>query len=679
MQNQIESASHGIMYNHCSTITIETRLGFKLTGTPNHLVIANRHGKMYMSTVRSDKAEREFYDGRVWKNLEHLSSDDYICIPYGYNVFSNEYIQLNSKPLKVANQGKQDIVIPSILNEELAEFMGIYYADGTWDDSNGSFTIRIHNSHSEVIERVKYLAKKLFNIEAGYDKTPSINITGKALRPIVELLNLQKGCTNKQISELILKSPRNVVIAYIKGMTLDGHAEVRDKEKRTLFNLTVSNELSARYMQSILLNLGIVASLEYALPSDPNTYSLEVTNEQYALFRDLIGFEQSKDYIYAQNWGKPNNKYRNDRNNKVIWVNIKKITHGVDNVYDLHVPQTHSFISNGMISHNTGRFSSSDPNLQNIPSHNKEIRKMFVADPGNVLVGGDFSQQEPRLLAHMSGDEHMIEAYLDGKDIYATIAAKVYHLPYEQCLEFNPDGSKNPEGKKRRQNTKSIVLGIMYGRGANSIAEQTGMSKEEAQAVIDGFFSAFPKIKNFVEGSVNHAKQYGYVDTVYGRKRRLPDIQLPEVELSTFDGSPVNQSQVNGILFMYKNANSKKKRDEVKNKLFSQGIRIKDNGGFIAQAERQCVNSRIQGGGADISKKAMVLLGTNEELKNLGYKILLTVHDEVIGMCPKENAKKCAELMKSIMIASCKDKVSVPMKVDTEITYCWYGEEIELN
>lgn len=119
----------------------------------------------------------------------------------------------------------------------------------------------------------------------------------------------------------------------------------------------------------------------------------------------------------------------------------------------------------------TGRFSSSDPNLQNIPSKTKklsdgtvidaghDIRQMFIAGEGNVIIGGDFSQQEPRCLAHMSQDEHMIQAYLDGKDLYSTIASKLYNMPYEECKEFRPDGTVNPEGKNRRSSVKPILLG----------------------------------------------------------------------------------------------------------------------------------------------------------------------------------------------------------------------------
>lgn len=107
----------------------------------------------------------------------------------------------------------------------------------------------------------------------------------------------------------------------------------------------------------------------------------------------------------------------------------------------------------------TGRFSSSDPNLQNIPSHEKAIRMMFKASPGKVFVGSDFSQQEPRLLSHMSGDEQMINAYKQGKDLYATIASGIYKMDYWDCMEKHEDGSPNPDGKKRRSSVKGLLLG----------------------------------------------------------------------------------------------------------------------------------------------------------------------------------------------------------------------------
>ncbi|MDD2287217.1 MAG: DNA polymerase, partial [Bacteroidales bacterium] len=113
----------------------------------------------------------------------------------------------------------------------------------------------------------------------------------------------------------------------------------------------------------------------------------------------------------------------------------------------------------------TGRFSSSDPNMQNIPSHNDEIRKMFRASEGHVLLSSDYSAQEPRLTAHMSGDEKMIAAYKAGKDLYVEIASIAYNLPYDECKEFREDGTRNPDGKERRNAAKAIVLGVCYGKG----------------------------------------------------------------------------------------------------------------------------------------------------------------------------------------------------------------------
>ena len=156
---------------------------------------------------------------------------------------------------------------------------------------------------------------------------------------------------------------------------------------------------------------------------------------------------------------------------------------------------------------------------------------MFIAGEGQVIVGGDFSQQEPRCLAHMSDDEHMINAYNEGKDLYGTIASKIYKLPYEECLEFRPDGTVNPEGKQRRSSVKPVLLGLMYGRSGKSIAEQMGVSLKEGQNIIDDFFKSFPKVKEFIDFAQSFAMDYGFVETAWGRKRRLPDMTLPLLSL----------------------------------------------------------------------------------------------------------------------------------------------------
>lgn len=341
----------------------------------------------------------------------------------------------------------------------------------------------------------------------------------------------------------------------------------------------------------------------------------------------------------------------------------------------------------------TGRFSSSEPNLQNIPSHEKSIRMLFSASEGHVLVGSDFSQQEPRLLSNYSQDENMINAYKEGKDLYATIASGVYNNDYWDNMEFTDETKTvaNPAGKKRRSSVKSLLLGIMYGRGVASIAEQIGSSTKEAQKIVDDFYNGFPKVKKWVTETEEFAKKNGYVEDLWGRRRRLPDIQLPPYEVSFKDpklnrdngnfnpllGSlGVIQKEKSPLLEKYEQQVHKcRGRQEVTNltkKALADGIVIKNNGGFISQAERQCVNARVQGGAATMSKKAMISVYHDEELRQLGFKLMLAVHDELIGECPIENADVVAERLCNIMKVAALPECTVPFKCDPTIEKVWY-------
>jgi len=346
----------------------------------------------------------------------------------------------------------------------------------------------------------------------------------------------------------------------------------------------------------------------------------------------------------------------------------------------------------------TGRMSSSDPNLQNIPSHNKDIRKMFVASDGYVLMSSDFSQQEPKCLAALcrkAGDAQMYDTFMAGKDLYCEIASKAFNKPYDECREFNPDGSKNKEGKERRTQAKSILLGVLYGRGEASIGEQLGCTTEKAKAIKESVFKGFPAIRQFEQDSLDMAYELGYVTTVCGRKRRLPDLQLPEFEFKWKDGAPpdddlldftgmnepIDEEVPEEIQDKYLRKLRHAKFGE-KRKIFDQaneeGIWIVDNGGKIADATRQCVNSRIQGSAADLTKLAMIKLNNNEELKKLGFRLLVPVHDEVIAECPIENAKQCSKLLAETMSKAAESILEMPIKCDVEISKAWYGETIEV-
>lgn len=273
----------------------------------------------------------------------------------------------------------------------------------------------------------------------------------------------------------------------------------------------------------------------------------------------------------------------------------------------------------------TGRTSSDSPNLQNIPSRawklidgtkvdaGHDVRQMFRASPGNILISCDYSAQEPRLTAHLSKDEKMVKAYKEGKDVYSEIAAISFNKTYEECLEFKVDenGKKtdvtNVEGKERRSAAKKIVLGINYGMSMKTIADDLHCEVNKAQQIYDDVLNKFTGLKQFKEDSESFARKYGYVETVWGRKRRLPDMQLPYFEFEYKEGAlpedfdplsddldsdfnaEVPESICNEYTQKLLNASWKQKQ-KIKNELDKKGIKVFENSKKIGDATRQVVN-----------------------------------------------------------------------------------------
>lgn len=285
-------------------------------------------------------------------------------------------------------------------------------------------------------------------------------------------------------------------------------------------------------------------------------------------------------------------------------------------------------------------------------------------------------QQEPRILAHISRDPNLLAAYAQNKDLYAWMASIVYQLPYDECLEFR-DGKENPEGKKRRDSMKILVLALMYGRGVDSTAEQLHVTKKAAQKIIDTFFNEFPSVKATIEDVQKGAREKGYVKTVSGRKRRLFDMQLPPFEILNGDGTDPNDEIAD--YFYARLVKARYYRDvlAIKDEAVKMELRVIDNRMKIADAERQCLNSVIQGSAADVTKIAMLELWRNARLNEIGFKMLVTVHDEIIGEAPIEHALEAESLLERIMIDSVADFISVPMKVDTECSDRWTGNSIK--
>ena len=253
----------------------------------------------------------------------------------------------------------------------------------------------------------------------------------------------------------------------------------------------------------------------------------------------------------------------------------------------------------------TGRLSSTDPNLQNIPIRTEEgrkIRQAFIADKGNVLLSADYSQIELRLLAHVAGIETLVQAFRDGQDIHAMTASEVFGIPVE--------GMESSV----RSRAKAINFGIIYGISPFGLARQLSIPQGEAKAYIESYFEKFPGIKDYMETTKTFAREHGYVQTIFGRKCHTPGIA---------DKNPARRN-------------------------FS---------------ERAAINAPLQGAAADIIKRAMTRIDPALEKAGLGAKMLLQVHDELIFEVPEAELDDTAALVKKVMEGAAH--LDVPLVVET--------------
>ena len=259
----------------------------------------------------------------------------------------------------------------------------------------------------------------------------------------------------------------------------------------------------------------------------------------------------------------------------------------------------------------TGRLSSTEPNLQNIPVRRElgaQIRKMFVASPGKVLVDADYSQIELRLLAHIANDETMIAAFRSGEDIHAVTASQVFGVPLAEVTPL------------QRSHAKAVNFGIVYGISAFSLAQDIGVFQNEAKAYMDSYFAKYHGVRAYMTRVVEQAKADGYVTTLFGRRRDLPELKSSNFNLRSF-------------------------------------------------GERVALNMPIQGTAADIIKAAMVRVDARMRAEHLQARLLLQVHDELIVECPAEEA----ETVRAILTEEMEHVVNyrVPLLVDAKIGASW--------
>ena len=259
----------------------------------------------------------------------------------------------------------------------------------------------------------------------------------------------------------------------------------------------------------------------------------------------------------------------------------------------------------------TGRLSSTEPNLQNIPVRKKlgaQIRNMFVAAPGMMLVDADYSQIELRLLAHISGDETMKEAFLSGEDFHTVTASNVFGVPVSEVTPI------------LRSRAKAVNFGIVYGISAFSLAQDIGVYPNEAKAYIDAYLEKYHGVRDYMKQIVETAKAQGYVATIYGRRRYLPELKSANFNMRSF-------------------------------------------------GERVALNMPVQGTAADIIKLAMVNVHRRLKAERLKARLILQVHDELIVECPGEEAEQVRQILTEEMENAAR--LSVPLLAEAHIGHSW--------
>lgn len=320
-----------------------------------------------------------------------------------------------------------------------------------------------------------------------------------------------------------------------------------------------------------------------------------------------------------------------------------------------------------------------------------------------VMMSCDYSQQEPRLTAAVSLDAKLVDAFRNGRDVYATISSIALGYPYEECLEFNPvTGELQPEGKERRSAGKVLNLGITYGMSVQSISESLFSTREdmtdeeklkEAQKIQDSLMKGFPGIARAIDDAQRKAITLGYTETILGRRRHHPNMQLPKFEFVPMDGyvnpdidpldpkSLENKEQIPKRIVdaLTKEFNSYKWYGKIVKRtkeLAEQKIKVINNSYKIEEASRQCFNSVIQGSAAELTKMAMLRLEHDPEWAEVGGRFLIPVHDELICEVPLENAEKGAEVLSRCM---CEAGDFLPFKLscDCELSFRWYGLPFE--
>jgi len=640
------------------TISITTKFGFHLRGTSEHPVLIAP--KIVLNNAR--KLNHDHHT--KWVKLNELRKGNYIGLPIGMNCFMRS-VELPVYVYPVEHFRLKTISVPTVLTSEVARFLGYLWVCGELLSEYHAQMIVLRTREPNVRSDMLNIGRTVYNVEARWDdRSGYIRINSHPFYSYLRFLygldphedkpetrvlkHLARVARDKQNEDVFKRLPtfithatREAQIEFLRGAFIRAKVGTYERCIRQEFHAIPEivvpfwNYDDAEIVKLMLLNLGYVSCLVHksgmygckfnskSLRGRPYVIYLKILGVDATNFAKEIGFISGELVAQTKDWNftlsrvcSSKDAYFLKRTPKHLWLQVLEIVpSGKAAVYDLTVADGSSFVTNGIMSHNTGRLSSSRPALQNIP-RDSTIKSLFIPTKDWYLISNDYAQHELRVLANYSKDEKFIEA-LSTSDVHSTIGSILLNKPMDQI------------SKEERVTVKTVIFGLAYGRGPKSVAEDLGISYAEAEKFQKLFFEMYPETTKWLYGIEDYARKYKQVTNLFGRIRRLSDI------------------------------------DSI-------------DSGKQAEALRQARNSVVQSASSDITNLALSRI--HKEFKRLGMKsrLLLQVHDEILAEAPKEELFDALDIIKTQMLAPVP-KMTVPLAADQKVQLRWGEKSLDLD
>lgn len=627
-------------------------------------LIAGATAKGEVIALDTETTGVEWVDRTVGMSLSFDSADLHFYIPYGHMTdvpqLTRGRVMKTLKPHLEAD-GTKLVLHNSKFDAHMLLKDGISIRHNIYFDTMIAMAVLNENEESYALKKLANKYGKFF----GYNDTSLTfeELFGKNPQAFIE--------ADITLATIYASKDTHLTLLFYKWMM--EMMEKQPKLKSVYFDIEQKNTWVALEMESNGFKIDFDFANEYAQELKMQVQQLEVKlQEQWGdinvnspkqlseLFYEQLGYEDitGKQSVDAKALKKLSKKHPEVKVlleyrevNKLLSTYIEPLPHKVrpdDKRLHGQFNQTATV---------TGRWASREPNLQNLPP---KARKMIVAPEGKIIIGIDYSQIEPRTLAYMSGDEGLQHPYLTGIDLYASLASRIFKLPYEACLEAD-DTTWREKGfpKHPRKMMKVGLLAVMYGVSVPSLAEQIGISVAEAQKFMDDFYSSYPVMAQWMQEQVKLTEQRGFAETLHGRKRRFIGFKEIAKQYHYLHGKIVS--------ILGREPESNIWSEPLPKDLKRQYWNVKKE---YARVERMTVNSIIQGSASEILKKAMIAVYEHLQRKGSDWKLLATIHDELLFEIPETATAEDIEEIQAIMLNTTSIG-AVPLKCDVEVMTTW--------